>query len=35
MYDVHKRFCYRAIMNEEGAIAKHGKFSEDPRCLEH
>jgi len=31
--DVHKRFCYGTMMNEEGKVVKHGKFSKDPRCL--
>ena len=31
--DVHKRFCYGTVMDEEGEVVKHGRFSRDPRCL--
>jgi len=32
--DVHKRFCHGTIMNEEGEIVKHNRFSKDSWCLE-
>jgi hypothetical protein len=32
--DVHRRFCYGTMMNEEGEIVKDGRFGKDPRCLD-
>jgi len=31
--DVHKRVCYRTIMDEDGQVVKHGRFSNDPEGL--
>ncbi len=31
--DVHKRFCYGTLMDEEGNIIRRGKVSSDPQSL--